>query len=199
MEKYPFTILGITSSHSSVGSFTLVLGDTEGKRRLPIVIGPVEAQSIMLEIEGIHPHRPMTHDLMLNIGNAFQIELLEVTISEVRDAIFFAQLKFKHGDIEKVIDSRPSDAIALAVRFKAPLYVTDQVFKEAGIDIQDSDDEPSSNESQSVVKDMREVVPQISKSDALNQLREKMEEAISNEDYEKAAQIRDEIQKLENS
>jgi uncharacterized protein len=199
LEKYPFTILGITSSHSSVGSFTLVLGDDEGKRRLPIVIGPVEAQSIMLEIEGIHPHRPMTHDLMLSIGNAFHIELLEVIISEVRDAIFFAQLRFKLGETERVIDSRPSDAIALAVRFKAPLFVTEQVFKEAGIEMQESEQAEADAENKPLPSVKFDKAPEMSKSDALNLLREKMAEAIQNEDYEKAAQIRDEIQRLENS
>lgn len=199
MEKYPFTILGITSSHSSVGSYTLVLGDDAGKRRLPIVIGPVEAQSIMLEIEGIHPHRPMTHDLMLSIGNAFQIELLDVTISEVKDAIFFAQLRFKLGESEKVIDARPSDAIALAVRFKSPLFVTEQVFKEAGIEIQDTDSAHTQAERNPSPVSAFEKEPQLSKSEALALLREKMAEAIQNEDYEKAAQIRDEIQRLENT
>jgi len=202
LEKFLFTILGITTSHSNIGSYTLVLGDSEGRRRLPIIIGAVEAQAIMMEIENIRPHRPMTHDLMFNICNDFGIVLQEICIIDVKDAVFFARLIFSTPSGEKELDARPSDAIALAVRFKAPIYVNEKVFMEAGVDIRESSgkDDPVLNPPPQEQEPEPEKLPsKVSKGEQLQKLKQKMEEAIQNEDYEKAAFLRDQIQKLENS
>lgn len=195
MEKYRFEILGITNSHSNVGSYTLILEDEARKRRLPIVIGMVETQSIMMVMEGVTPNRPLTHDLMHAMCQSFDAMLLEVNIIDVKEAIFYATLKFQiNGEIVEV-DSRPSDAIALTVRFGAPIYVYEKVIEEAGIIMQDSGEAPLPP---SVEKET-DLSPVRSKSEMLAELKKQMEEAIYNEDYEKAAALRDEIHKLENS
>lgn len=195
MEKYRFEILGITNSHSNVGSYTLILEDEARKRRLPIVIGMVETQSIMMVMEGVTPNRPLTHDLMHAMCQSFDAMLLEVNIIDVKEAIFYATLKFQiNGEIVEV-DSRPSDAIALTVRFGAPIYVYEKVIEEAGIIMQDSGEAPLPPS----VEEETDLSPVRSKSEMLAELKKQMEEAIYNEDYEKAAALRDEIHKLENS
>ncbi len=194
MERYRFEILGITSSHSNVGSYTLILEDEEKKRRLPIVIGMVETQSIMMVMEGVTPNRPLTHDLMHNMCIALGAELLEVNIIDVREAIFFANLKFQLDGKIVEVDARPSDAIALTVRFGAPIFVHDKVVQEAGIELQENSAElpPGAPEPEPLP-------PVKTKSEMLNELRHQMNDAIQNEDYEKAAALRDEINKLETS
>ncbi len=194
MEKYRFEILGITSSQSNVGSYTLILEDEEKKRRLPIVIGMVETQSIMMVMEGVTPNRPLTHDLMHNMCLSMGAELLEINIVDVREAIFFANLKFQLDGKVVEVDSRPSDAIALSVRFGAPIFVSDKVIQEAGIEMQENTPELSA-----APPEPETLPPVKTKGEILNELRNKMSEAIQNEDYEKAAALRDEIQKLENS
>lgn len=194
MEKYRFEILGITNSHSNVGSYTLILEDEEKKRRLPIVIGMVETQSIMMVMEGVTPNRPLTHDLMYNMCQAFGAELREVNIIDVREAIFFANLIFEVDGKTIVVDARPSDAIALTVRFGAPIFVYENVVEEAGIEMQDT--EP---ELQATPPEPEALPPVKTKAEMLADLRKQMEDAILNENYEKAAALRDEIQKLENS
>lgn len=200
MEKFKFEILGITTSHSNIGSYTLVLEETGGKRRLPIVIGGVEAQAIMLEIEKIKPHRPMTHDLMFNICDTFGVDLIEIDIVEVKEAVFFARMKFSKGGEEKEIDARPSDAIALAVRFNVPIYVFDSVVQEAGIDMRNDSTSPADTviNPPPQVPSVPDKAPEPSKAEKLAILKKKMEEAIHNEDYEKAAALRDQINQLEN-
>lgn len=194
MEKYRFEILGITNSHSNVGSYTLILEDEEKRRRLPIIIGMVETQSIMMVMEGVTPNRPLTHDLMYNMCQAFGAELREVNIIDVREAIFFANLIFEVDGKTIVVDARPSDAIALTVRFGAPIFVYENVVEEAGIEMQDT-----SPELQAAPAEPEALPPVKTKAEMLTELRKQMEDAIQNENYEKAAALRDEIQKLENS
>jgi uncharacterized protein len=204
LEKIRLEILGLSSSQSQVGSFALVLGETDGNRRLPIIIGGFEAQAIALEIENIKPNRPMTHDLILSITQSFEIGLQEVVISDLREGVFYSKLiMFLDGEI-KEIDARPSDAIAVAVRYKAPIYTFETILREAGIVIKDSDsgdlgDSPDESAEETVDDPAVTVEPasNLGKAQMVKKLTQQIEEAIGREDYEKAARLRDEINKLE--
>ena len=139
-DKIKLDIIGLSSSHSQIGHYALVFGETEGNRRLPIIIGGAEAQAIALELENIKTNRPMTHDLIYNLARHFDINLLEVVINDLHEGIFYARLVLEvDGEIHE-IDSRPSDAVAIGVRFKVPIYTYESVLSEAGIIIEDEDE-----------------------------------------------------------
>ncbi|MEL6629042.1 MAG: bifunctional nuclease family protein [Bacteroidota bacterium] len=211
-QKIRLDIIGLSSSHSQIGHYALVLREIEGKRRLPIIIGGAEAQAIALELENIKTNRPMTHDLIYNLARHFQINLLEVIINDLNEGIFYARLILEvDGEIHE-IDSRPSDAVALGVRFKAPIYSYESVLAEAGIVIED-DEEAAGDEYDQTDSDFS--LAEIERSDpleeedpkpaslssgtdkaTLNQLKKKLDEALSSEDYEEAARIRDRIKRL---
>ena len=205
MDKIRLDILGLSSSQSQVGSFALVLGEADGHRRLPIIIGGFEAQAIALEIENIKPNRPMTHDLILSITQTFDIGLQEVVISDLREGVFYSKLiMFTDGEV-KEIDARPSDAIAIAVRYKAPIFTYEHILREAGIVIKDSETEgepEAEREAETSTPDEPTEEPVSTKSDLgkaqlVKKLTQQIEEAIAREDYEKAAKLRDQINKLE--
>jgi len=196
MEKIPLIVLGLSASPASANAYALILKELNGKRRLPIIIGAFEAQAIALELEGVTPPRPMTHDLMKSFLESFGISLTEVYINELKDGTFFAKLKFEDNDLE--IDARPSDAIALAVRCNAPIFVSSDVMDETGIypqgeDVDDADltgmPNPHSN---AQGYDSKQNKPKT----RLEQLNLMLNKAIKDENYEQAAQIRDEINKL---
>jgi bifunctional DNase/RNase len=185
VEKIQVDILGLSTSPASGGAYALILKEVNGNRRLPIIIGAFEAQSIALEMEGIKPPRPLTHDLIKNILESVGAELAEITISELKDGTFYAKLSLDSQEI----DARPSDAIALAVRFGAPIYVSDKVMDEAAF-LPENEDEGA--EASATPPKGKEV-----KMTKLETLRTQLKESIEREDYEKAAQLRDEIRKLE--
>ncbi|PSL07618.1 bifunctional nuclease family protein [Cecembia rubra] len=188
-------ILGLSSNHSQSGSFTLVMGEVGGNRRLPIVIGMFEAQAIAIEIEKIIPNRPMTHDLFKSFAGNFNFTINHILISDMREGVYYANIVCKTGTKTVEIDARPSDAIAIAVRFDAPIYCASRVMEEFSTEYIEEDERKeyekpsppkkaaqSSSKSSDTLKDYS--------LDKLNQL---LEKAINNEDYEKAARIRDEI------
>lgn len=186
MEKIQVDILGLSTSPSSGGAYALILKEINGPRRLPIIIGAFEAQSIALEMEGIKPPRPLTHDLMKTIIDSLGVGLTDVFISELRDGTFYARLSLDSQEI----DSRPSDAIALAVRFGVPIYVADKVMDEAAfVPENEQTDLPQQSTATSTEPAPK---PKLSK---LEQLQNQLNEAIAKEDYEKAARLRDEIRK----
>jgi bifunctional DNase/RNase len=185
VDKIQVDILGLSTNPAGGGAYALILKETNGTRRLPIIIGAFEAQSIALEIEGIHPPRPLTHDLMKNIIDTFGVSLSEVTINELRDGTFYARLILDSLEI----DSRPSDAIALAVRFGVPIFVSDRVMEEAAF-LPESEEEASTKQDPS--KETR-----APRENRLEMLQAQLKEAIQNEDYEIAATLRDEIKKLQ--
>lgn len=188
MEKIQVDILGLSTSPSSGGAYALILKEINGPRRLPIIIGAFEAQSIALEMEGIKPPRPLTHDLMKTIIDSLGVGLTDVFISELRDGTFYARLSLDSQEI----DSRPSDAIALAVRFGVPIFVADKVMDEAAfVPENEQTDLP-----QWLTKTSTETAPK-PKLSKLEQLQKQLNEAIAKEDYEKAARLRDEIRKLQ--
>lgn len=203
MNKIRLEILGLSSSQSQIGSFALVLGEDEGHRRLPIIIGGFEAQAIALELENIRTNRPMTHDLILNIARAFNIQLQEVIISDLKDGVFYSKLIMHINNEVHEIDARPSDAVAIAVRYNAPIYTHEFILKEAGIVINESDEETPEQEDREVLGQEATDAPEekaagfMGATDRLSALKDKLEDALSRENYEEAARIRDEIKRLE--
>ena len=195
MEKIKLEILGLSSSQSQSGSFALVLGEAEGKRRLPIIIGMFEAQAIAIEIEKIVPNRPMTHDLFKSFAQNFSIAVEEILISDLKEGVFFAKIVCQSGIKQVEIDARPSDAIAIGLRFNVPIYTTEGVMSEAGIVLTDEsevEDTKSEKEESGIAASKKSYTEQLKdvSSDKLNKL---LEDALHKEAYEKAAKIRDEM------
>jgi bifunctional DNase/RNase len=137
VNKIKLEILGLSSSQSQSGSFALVLGEKPGKRRLPIIIGMFEAQAIAIEIEKIIPNRPMTHDLFKSFAGSFNFTIREIIISDLKEGVFFAKIVCENEKTSLEIDSRPSDAIAIGLRFNAPIYTYEAILAEAGIELTD--------------------------------------------------------------
>ena len=186
-------IIGLSTSPSSGGAYALVLGEVEGNRRLPIIIGAFEAQAIALELEKIQPPRPMTHDLLRDTFEAVDVEVTEIVIDELREGTFFAKIRYRHDGEEHQLDSRPSDAVALAVRVDAPIFVAPMVMDEAGIVAEDESDISSLAEQAEETSVEEEEMG----GTELEKKQKKLEKAIEEENYERAAELRDEIQRLE--
>ncbi len=193
MQKIRLNILGLSVSQTQSGAYALVLAEENGERRIPIIIGPVEAQAIAIQLEGLQPPRPLTHDLIKNMALAFDIALLEVTIYKLEEGIFYSELLCEMDGKEIKIDSRTSDAVALALRFKCPIYTSEDILKKAGI-VLEIDDENSPVRSYAD-EDSDEPESSTYSQYSLNELNEMLDEAVRNEDYEKASIIRDELKK----
>ena len=196
MKKIKLEILGLSPSQSQTGSFALVLSEEGGSRRLPIIIGMFEAQAIAIEMEHITPNRPMTHDLFKSFARAFDFTVEEIIISDLREGIFFAKIVCTDGIRQKTIDTRPSDAIAIGLRFQVPIYTTDQILSEAGItsnEVEQADEteELLEQDLTSPQKSSKEAL----KDYSLDELTKMLSQALSEEEYERAAKIRDEIGK----
>lgn len=200
MKKVKLEIVGLSYSQTQSGAYALVLGEVNGRRRLPIIIGSFEAQAIAIEIEKMAPTRPLTHDLFKTFAQAFQVNITEVIIYNLVDGVFFAKLICSDGKNTQEIDARTSDAVALGVRFNAQIYTYEFILASAGIVI-DSDDFLFLENLESITKEQStEDLPTTIPSSAYQnltteQLNEKLEKALENEAYEQAARIRDEINK----
>ena len=196
MNKVQVEILGLSASPSAGGAYALLLKEIYGVRRLPIIIGQFEAQSIALEMEGIKPPRPLTHDLLKNIIDNLGGTIAEIIISELRENTFYAKIKLEISSMTNEIDSRPSDAIALAVRTGSPLFVAEEVMKIAAFipSSEDTDEELHTDVDQKDV-DSNPANKNIVET-KLAQLQNQLRESIEKEDYERAAKLRDEITKL---
>jgi uncharacterized protein len=191
MQKIRLNILGLSVSQTQSGAYALVLSEENGDRRIPIIIGPVEAQAIAIQLEGLKPPRPLTHDLIKNIALAFNIVLLEVVIHKLEEGIFYSELLCEMDGREVKIDSRTSDAVALALRFRCPIYTTEDILSKAGIVLEGDEakqpesgragEKPGSSDSTPFARY------------TLQELEELLNEAVQNEDYEKASVLRDEI------
>jgi len=194
MKKIELEIVALSHSITQTHSYAVVLGEVNGLRRLPIVIGGFEAQAIAVALERMSPSRPLTHDLMKNFMNAFNVELQEVVITDLQEGIFFSKLICFTVDDTVEIDSRTSDALALAVRFGCPIYTYDSILENAGIIMEDTG-EKKKTKIESVGgeenKDPREDLSKMS----LDELENLLNEVLENEDYIRAISIRDEIQK----
>lgn len=191
MQKIRLNILGLSVSQTQSGAYALVLSEENGNRRMPIIIGPVEAQAIAIQLEGLKPPRPLTHDLIKNIALAFEITLLEVTIYKLEEGIFYSELLCEMDSREVRIDSRTSDAVALALRFKCPIYTTEEILSKAGI-ILDSEEEKKAGHKRPEKKAGKTKTSSFSHY-TIKELEEMLNEAVQNEDYEKASVLRDEI------
>ncbi len=196
MDKVEVEILGLSASPASNGAYALILQEVDGDRRLAIVIGSFEASAIALEMEDFKPSRPMTHDLCKTLIKQFDSSLDQVVINGLKDGTYYAQLEMQNVDAS--IDARPSDAIALAVRFKAPIYVVAKVMDEASFKMEETTEEQSSDDSSATtVEEALQV--EGGSEDELELLRSELILAIEKEDYEKAAILRDEIAKRSES
>lgn len=192
MERIQVDILGLSTSPSAGGAYALILKEVNGMRRLPIIIGAFEAQSIALEIEGIKPPRPLTHDLIKTIIDSLGVSLSDVFINELRDGTFYARLNVDSQEI----DSRPSDAIALAVRYGVPIFVSGKVMDEASFVPESDEAEKTGSPSAEPEAAPTEAGPK-PKLTKIEQLEHQLKEAIAKEDYEQAARLRDEIMKFQ--
>ena len=208
MSLVKLTIKGISYSQTQNGAYALILNEVDGERKLPIVIGAFEAQSIAIALEKeIKPPRPLTHDLFKNFAERFDIVVKQVIIHKLVDGVFYSSIICERDKIEEIIDARTSDAIALALRFSAPIFTYKNILDKAGIFLktdpqegenenQDLDDILSAPETFGMEDDTNDTSNAYAKL-SLSELHEQLESAVQNEDYEKAANIRDEISKRE--
>jgi len=201
MSKIKLNVLGISYSQTQTGAYALVLTEENGDRRIPIIIGGFEAQAIAIQLEGLKPPRPLTHDLFLNFATSFRVNLLEVNIYRLEEGVFYSQLICNNGENNISIDARTSDAIALALRFKCPIYTTEEILQKSGIviDIESEDkmqtESPPKDESPDYT-DPNETSPRYEYEDLdIEALEVLLDEAIKKEEYERASIIRDEINK----
>lgn len=192
MEKIKLEILGLSPSSSQTGSFALVLGEEYGPRRLPIIIGMFEAQAIAIEIEKIEPNRPMTHDLFKSFARTFHYTVSEISITDIKEGVFFAKIHCSDGIKDTFVDARPSDAIAIGLRFNVPIYTYENVLSEAGISINETGKDELMEELEEEVKPQK-TFGELLRENPVEVLNNMLKEALENEEYEKAAKIRDEI------
>jgi len=188
MERIKLEIMGLSYSKSQTGAYALILAEENGKRRLPIIIGGFEAQAIAIELEKMKPTRPLTHDLFKSFALTFNIYITEVIIHKFVEGVFYAKIISTNGEITKEIDSRTSDAVALAIRFNCAIYTYEAVLKEAGIIIEEDDNSASEKNEENKLQTEYETY-------TMEELEEILQNAVDMEDYEKASQLRDEINK----
>lgn len=192
MEKIRLEIIGMSYSQSQSGAYALILGEHGGVRRLPIIIGGFEAQAIAVELEKMKPSRPLTHDLFKNFAEHYNVFIKEVVIDKFMEGVFYAKLICLQGENESEIDARTSDAVALAIRFRCPIYTNENIMSEAGIVMDDKAEEMQNEEEETTDTDSG---TEEFTTNTMEELEEMLQKAISNEEYEKASKIRDEITK----
>jgi len=193
MNKVRLEIVGLSYSQTQSGAYALVLGESEGTRRLPIIIGGFEAQAIAIELEKMTPSRPLTHDLFKTFFETFEIEITEILIYKLVEGIFYAKLICTDGTKEVEIDARTSDAIALAVRFNCPIYAYEFILKSAGVvldDLMSKSETPLSLSEEEVESPSAETGYKAKSTEELKNL---LNSAIADEQYELASKIRDEL------
>lgn len=211
MDKVRVEIAGLHQTPTGSGAYALILREVNGNRNLPIIIGAFEAQAIAMELEGIKPPRPLTHDLAKNLIESLGATLVEIIIDELRDNTFYAKLILDVSSMTQEIDARPSDAIALSVRFRCPIYASENVMREAAFEVEqeeernyrlrDEIEEEEEDEEDDFSERQRSRSQESSsfsrsKENRIAQLKAQLKEAIEKEEYEKAAKIRDELKKL---
>ncbi len=198
MDKIAIEIIGLSYSQTQTGAYALVLGETKGeKRRLPIIIGGFEAQAIAIELESMTPTRPLTHDLFKSFSEVFDIQIKEVVIYDLREGIFYAKLISEKDGKDVEIETRTSDAIAIAVRFKCPIYTYEKILSSAGIILDDTatdktdEIEKQIEEIEEELNETKPAAPKKSLADlSLDELNTKLQIAIDNENYEEASKIK---------
>jgi bifunctional DNase/RNase len=189
MEKVELRFLRITYSHTHAGAYALILSETEGDRRLPIIIGGVEAQAIAIQVENIKPARPLTHDLFKNVADTLGFQLKEVIINDLVEGIFHAKLVVEQNGNEVEIDARSSDAIALALRFECPIFTYEFILGAAGLKVDEGEETEEAATADKPAKQPSSM--------SVEELQSMLQEALENEDYERASKLRDEIKRRE--
>lgn len=192
MKKVRLEIVGLSYSQTQSGAYALVLGESAGSRRLPIIIGGFEAQAIAIELEKMTPTRPLTHDLFKSFSETFSIEITEILIYNLVEGIFYAKLVCTDGTKEVEIDARTSDAIALAVRFNCPIYTYEFILKSAGI-VLDDESLPSNEPAMVSLAEVENNPEGEYQSKSTEELKSLLQKALDDEQYELASKIRDEI------
>jgi bifunctional DNase/RNase len=190
MDKIRLEIVGMSYSQSQSGAYALIMGEVKGKRRLPIIIGGAEAQAIAVELEKLKPVRPLTHDLFKSFADTYLVQIKEVIIDQFKQGVFHAKLVCVQNNTESLIDSRTSDAVALALRFKCPIFTYEKIIAEAGM-LMDENAQPA----EAVTSPIDEPPEPTFEEYTLIELEENLQKAVEHEDYEKASMIRDEIRK----
>jgi hypothetical protein len=192
MKRVKLKVTGISYSQTQSGAYALILNEENGDRRIPIIIGGFEAQAIVIKLENLDPPRPLTHDLFKRFADEFNISVTEVMIYKLEEGVFFSKLVCSSGDKEYSIDSRTSDAVALALRFNCPIFIAEDILDKAGITVNPADsDFPSKNESDNgIVSESNKYDPYTDE-----ELFKIIDESVKTEDYERAAAVRDEIEK----
>jgi uncharacterized protein len=190
MDKIRLEIVGMSYSQSQSGAYALILGEVKGNRRLPIIIGGFEAQAIAVELEKMKPTRPLTHDLFKSFADTYLIQIKEVIIDQFRQGVFHAKLVCVQNNVESLIDSRTSDAVALAIRFKCPIFTYEKIMAEAGMLMDEN-----ATSAPDIAGPAEEPAEASFEEQTLSELEEMLGKAVEQEDYEKASLIRDEIRK----
>jgi uncharacterized protein len=191
MKRVKLKVMGISYSQTQSGAYALILIEDNGERRIPIIIGGFEAQAIVIKLENLDPPRPLTHDLFKKLADQFNIVISEVMIYKLEEGVFFAKLVCSNGESEYSIDSRTSDAVAIALRFGCPIFITEEILDKAGITINQAEGDIPGPDTDEVVE--QENTTYDSYTD--DELFKMIDDAVKTEDYERAASIRDEIEK----
>ena len=192
MKRVKLKVMGISYSQTQSGAYALILIEENGERRIPIIIGGFEAQAIVIKLENLEPPRPLTHDLFKQFADEFNITVSEVMIYKLEEGVFFSKLVCNNGKKEYSIDSRTSDAVAIALRFGCPIFITEEILEKAGITVNPTEaDISAGNEADNLFE------TEINKYDSYTdeELYKMIDEAVKTEDYERAAAIRDEIER----
>ena len=192
MKRVKLKVTGISYSQTQSGAYALILNEENGDRRIPIIIGGFEAQAIVIKLENLDPPRPLTHDLFKKFADEFNISVSEVMIYKLEEGVFFSKLVCNNGDKEYSIDSRTSDAVALALRFECPIFIAEDILDKAGITVNPSDSEfnPSTEPDNNIASEGNKYDPYTDE-----ELYKIIDESVKTEDYERAAAVRDEIEK----
>jgi len=185
-------VIGISYSQTQSGAYALILAEEKGERRIPIIIGGFEAQAIVIKLENLEPPRPLTHDLFKSFAEACGITVEQVLINKLREGIFYSEIVCTDGERRFQIDSRTSDAVALALRFECPVFIESQILNEAGIVMNTGAEDEQKKEGELLREKKQAVISEFNEY-SLEELKEMLSDAISQEDYEQAAAIRDEM------
>src|SRR5512133_331524 len=190
MKRVKLKVMGISYSQTQSGAYALILLEENGDRRIPIIIGGFEAQAIVIKLENLDPPRPLTHDLFKKFAEVVNISVIEVEIHKLEEGVFFSKLVCNNGDKEYSIDSRTSDAVALALRFGCPIFITEEILEKAGITINPTEGDASPAEEAAVTSEGNKYDTYTD-----DELLKIIDDSIRSEDYERAAAVRDELEK----